>query len=127
METCLSLGTAPKPQKMSILATFYYYRKCLLCACFIHAFVITLIQMNGFLLRFDNIFLNLIIVQQDTTVFSLLYRVCQKYLTIWQHSCEWNRRGEFVFECPSSENQSISVAMECRSVEHRAFAVETYL
>jgi hypothetical protein len=55
------------------------------------------------------------------------HRVPQKYLTIWQHSCEWNRwRGEFVLECPSSETQSISIAMERWSVQHRAFAVETY-
>jgi len=48
------------------------------------------------------------------------YRVRQKYLTIWQHSCDWNRwRGEFVLEHPSSETQSISVAMERWSVEHR--------
>jgi hypothetical protein len=45
---------------------------------------------------------------------------------ILQHSCEWNRwRGEFVVERPSSNTQSISVAMERWSVEHRAFAVET--
>jgi len=56
-----------------------------------------------------------------------LYRVRQKYLTILQNSCEWNRwRGEFVLERPSSETQSISVAMERWSVEHRVFAVETY-
>jgi len=56
-----------------------------------------------------------------------VYRVRQKYLTILQHSCERNRwRGEFVLERPSSETQSISVAMERWSVEHRAFAVETY-
>jgi len=56
-----------------------------------------------------------------------LYRVRQKYLTILQNSCEWNRwRGEFVLERSSSETQSISVAMERWSVEHRAFAVETY-
>jgi len=53
------------------------------------------------------------------------YRVRQKYLTILQHSCEWNRwRGEFVLERSSSDTQSISVAMERWSVEHRAFAVE---
>jgi hypothetical protein len=34
--------------------------------------------------------------------------------------------GEFVFERSSSETQSILVAMERRSVEHWAFAVETY-
>jgi hypothetical protein len=57
-----------------------------------------------------------------------LYRVRQKYLTIWQNSCEWNRwRGEFVLERSSSETQSISVAMERWSVEYRAFGVETYL
>jgi len=56
-----------------------------------------------------------------------IYRVWQKHLTIWQQSCEWNFwRGKFVFECPSSETQSISIAMERWSVEHRAFAVETY-
>jgi len=56
-----------------------------------------------------------------------LYRVRKKRLTIWQHSCDWNRwRGEFVLECPSSETQSTSIAMECWSVEHRAFGVETY-
>ena len=55
------------------------------------------------------------------------YRVRQKYLTIWQYSCEWNRwRGKFVLERPSSETRSISVAMERWSVEHRVFAVETY-
>jgi len=44
-----------------------------------------------------------------------------------QNSFEWNRwRGEFVLERSSSETQSISVAMERWSVEHRAFAVETY-
>ena len=56
-----------------------------------------------------------------------IYRIRQKYLTIWQHSCEWNFwRGEFVFERPSSETQSILFAMEGWSVEHLAFAVETY-
>ena len=56
-----------------------------------------------------------------------IYRVRQKYLAIWQHSCEWNRwRGEFVLERPSNETQSLSVAMERWSVEHRAFVVETY-
>ena len=56
-----------------------------------------------------------------------IYKVRQKYLTILQNSCEWNRwLGEFVLECSSSETQSISVAMERWSVEHRAFAVETY-
>jgi hypothetical protein len=49
-------------------------------------------------------------------------------MTIWQNSCEWNRwHGEFVFERSPSETQSTSVAMERWSVEHRAFAVETYL
>jgi hypothetical protein len=56
-----------------------------------------------------------------------MYRVRQKYLTILQSSCEWNRWcGEFVLERPSSETQSISVAMERWSVQHRAFAVESY-
>ena len=50
--------------------------------------------------------------------------VRQKYLTILQNSCEWNRwRGEFVLDRSSSETQSISVAMERWSVEHRAFDV----
>jgi hypothetical protein len=58
----------------------------------------------------------------------LKYRVRQKYLTILQNSSEWNRwREEFFLERSSSETQSISVAMERWSVEHRAFAVETYL
>jgi hypothetical protein len=58
----------------------------------------------------------------------MLYRVRQKYLTILQNSCEWNRwRGEFVLERCSSGTQSISAAMERWSVEHRAFAVEMYL
>jgi len=56
-----------------------------------------------------------------------IYRIRQKYLTTWQHSCEWNHWcGEFVFERPSRETQSISVAIEHWSVERRAFAVETY-
>jgi len=46
----------------------------------------------------------------------------------FQNSFEWNRwRGEFALERSSSEIQSISVAMERWSVQHRAFAVETYL
>jgi hypothetical protein len=57
-----------------------------------------------------------------------LYRVWQKYLTIFHNSCEWNSwHGEFVFERPSSKTQSISFGMERWSVEHWAFAVETYL
>jgi hypothetical protein len=57
-----------------------------------------------------------------------LYRDWQKYLTILQNTCEWNRwRGEFDLERSSIETESISVAMERWSVEHRAFAVETYL
>ena len=56
------------------------------------------------------------------------HRVRQKYLTILQNSCEWNHwRGEVVLEHSSSETQNISVVMERWSVEHRAFAVETYL
>jgi len=56
-----------------------------------------------------------------------MYKVRQRYLTILQNSCEWNRwRGELVLEHSSRETQSISVAMERWSVEHRAFAVETY-
>jgi len=48
-------------------------------------------------------------------------------ISIWQHSCEWNHWcGEFVIEHPSSETQSISVAMQGWSVEHQTFAVETY-
>jgi hypothetical protein len=58
----------------------------------------------------------------------VMYRVRQKYLTILQLSCECNRwRVEFALERPSSETQSISDAMECWSLGHRAFAVETYL
>ena len=58
----------------------------------------------------------------------LIYRVLQKNLMILQHCCEWYRwRGEVVLERPSSKTQSISVAMERWSVQHRAFAVETYL
>ena len=57
-----------------------------------------------------------------------LYRVRQKYLTILQNNCEWNRwRGEFALERSSSEIRSISVTMEHWSVEHRAFLAETYL
>jgi len=57
-----------------------------------------------------------------------MYKVRQRYLTILQNSCEWNRwRGELVLEHSSRETQSISVAMERWSVEHRVFAVETYL
>jgi hypothetical protein len=53
-----------------------------------------------------------------------MYRVRQKYLTIWQNSCEWNCcLGEFVLERSSIEAQSISVAMERWTIEHRAFAV----
>ena len=56
-----------------------------------------------------------------------LYRVRQEYLTIWQNSCEWNCWcGEFVLDHPSSETQSISVAVERWSVGDPAFAVETY-
>jgi hypothetical protein len=61
-------------------------------------------------------------------LFLFLYRVRQKYLRILQNSCEWKRwRGEFVLERSSSETQNISVAIERWSVEHRAFAMETYL
>jgi hypothetical protein len=57
-----------------------------------------------------------------------MIQVRQKYLTIWQISYECNRwRVEFVLERSSSETQSISGAMERWSLEHRAFAVETYL
>jgi hypothetical protein len=45
---------------------------------------------------------------------------------ILQNSFEWNRwYGEFVLERSSSVTQSILVAMERWSVQHRAFAVET--
>jgi hypothetical protein len=55
------------------------------------------------------------------------YRIRQKYLTNLQNSSEWNLwRGEFVLERTSSETHSISVAIERWSVEHRAFAVDTY-
>ena len=49
------------------------------------------------------------------------WRFCKTVVswTVW--------RGEFVLERSSSETQSISVAIELWSVEHRAFAVETYL
>jgi len=41
--------------------------------------------------------------------------------------CKRNRwGGEFLLERPSSETQSISIAMECWSVQHQAFAVEKY-
>jgi hypothetical protein len=47
---------------------------------------------------------------------------------ILQNSSEWNRwRGEFALDRSSSATQSISVAMERWSVEHRAFVVETYI
>jgi len=70
-------------------------------------------------------------------VYSVYYSMKSWYLlnstgsgrnTWWfGNNCEWNCwRGEFVLERPSSETQSLSVAMECWSVEHRAFAVETY-
>jgi hypothetical protein len=43
-------------------------------------------------------------------------------------SCEWNRwGGNFVLDRSSSETQSISVAIKRWSVEHRVFAVGTYL
>jgi hypothetical protein len=55
-----------------------------------------------------------------------MHRVVQKYATILQNSCEWNRRrGEFVLERFSSQTQSISVAIERWCVEHRGFTVET--
>jgi hypothetical protein len=62
------------------------------------------------------------------TLVAAIYRVREKFLTIWQLSCECNRWCvQFVLERPSSETQSISVAMERWSLGHRAFAVETYL
>jgi hypothetical protein len=51
--------------------------------------------------------------------------VRQKYLTIWQMCNRW--RVEFVLERSSFETKSISVAMQRWSLQHRAFAVETYL
>ena len=43
-------------------------------------------------------------------ILALMYSFRQKYLTIWQHSCEWNCRfGEFVFERPSSGTQTFQV------------------
>jgi hypothetical protein len=70
--------------------------------------------------------LNESFVQSIPTVLVTICRVRQKYLTILQHSCEWNRwRGEFFLQRSSSKAQSISVAIEHWSVEHRAFAVET--
>ena len=48
-----------------------------------------------------------------------LWRVRQKYLTIWYHSCAWNRwRGEFALERPSGENTkhfSCHGALVCRA------------
>ena len=80
-----------------------------------------LLSLKMKVIRFYPTFLCCIVTSTD------LYRVRQKYLTILQHSCEWNRwRGEFVLERSSNETQSISVAMERWSVEHRAFVVETY-
>jgi hypothetical protein len=56
-----------------------------------------------------------------------IYSAQQKHMTIWQNRSEWNRwHGEFVLERTSSKTQSISVAMGRWSVQHRAFAVETY-
>ena len=67
------------------------------------------------------------ILTEQQLIFSYEIQVRQKYLTIWQYSCEWNLwRGEFLLERPSSETQSISVAMERLSVEHLTFAVERY-
>ena len=67
------------------------------------------------------------LLQYEIMKSAQLYRFRQKYLMIWQHNCEWNCwHGEFVLERPSSETQSISVSMERWSVEHWAFAVETY-
>jgi len=66
-------------------------------------------------------------LSECTALLNDKYRVRQKNLTILQNSFEWNRwRGEFVLERSSSETESISVAMERWSVEHRAFSVETY-
>jgi hypothetical protein len=62
----------------------------------------------------------------EQQLYAAVYRVRQKYLTILQHSCEWNHWcGKFFLEYSSSETQSTSVAMERWSVEHRAFPVET--
>ena len=84
-----------------------------------------------FLLMFSHTYLGRrgILVDKVSTFFFYFagYRVRQKYLTILQNSCECNCwPGEFVLDRSSSETQSISVAMERWSVEHRAFAVETY-
>jgi hypothetical protein len=66
-------------------------------------------------------------VYSETTFILSYVQVQQKYLMILTNSCEWNRWcGEFFLERSSSESQSISVAMERWSVEHLAFAVETY-
>ena len=60
-------------------------------------------------------------------IYIYIYRFRQKYLTILQNSCEWNRWcGKFALERSSNETQSISFGMERWSVQHRAFAVETY-
>ena len=41
-----------------------------------------------------------------------MYRVRQKYLTILQNSCQWNRwRGEFILERSSCETQSIQLPL----------------
>jgi hypothetical protein len=57
----------------------------------------------------------------------LMYRVWQKYLTIWQLSCECNRwRVEFVLKRPSSDTQRVLVSVERWSLGHLAFAVEMY-
>jgi hypothetical protein len=60
-------------------------------------------------------------------VFEKLIEIRHKYLTICKLSCECNRwRVEFLLERPSSLTQSILVAMERWSLDHRAFAVESY-
>jgi hypothetical protein len=80
---------------------------------------------QGYMFQFHTAIIRLLTKNRSISDFS--YRVRQKYLTILQNSCEWNRwHGEFVLECSSSETQSISVSMERWSVEHRASAVGMY-
>jgi hypothetical protein len=64
-----------------------------------------------------------------------MYRAQQKYLTILENSCEWNRwHGEFVLERPSSETQNISIsgswfrasAMTTMKCCHQFIVVKTF-
>jgi hypothetical protein len=65
-------------------------------------------------------------ILENTIQVSCTCRVRQKYQTILQHSCEWNRwRKPFNLEHSSSDTQSISFVIERWSVEYQVFAVET--